>query len=206
MAIRDEDLDVLPPSPISEPTEQEPLLSTDPSAGTVEPDHEQNVEARVPADEITTKRLALTMCSIWVCTFCAALDSTLVATLSGPISASFNSGRSFAWIASGYVIANAAIQPLSGKLTDIYGRRAGLVFAVTFFASGTLMCGLASSDRAMIAGRVIAGIGGGCTNTISSFVASDLVPLRRRGVWQGFANIVYGTGMSLGGVYGGCES
>lgn len=55
----------------------------------------------------------------------------------------------------------------------------------------------------MIAGRVIAGMGGGCLNTIGVFIASDLIPLRKRGLWQGFANIVYGSGMGLGGVFGG---
>lgn len=38
---------------------------------------------------------------------------------------------------------------------------------------------------------------------ISTFVTSDLVPLRRRGIWQGIGNICYGAGMGLGGVFGG---
>jgi MFS family permease len=130
-------------------------------------------------------------------------DATIVATLSGAISASFNSFTLFSWLASGYLITNAAFQPLSGKLTDIYGRRAGLVFASTFFALGTLMCGLATEAWVIILGRLIAGAGGGCLNTISTFVASDLIPLRKRGVWQGIGNIVFGTGMGLGGVFGG---
>ena len=101
------------------------------------------------------------------------------------------------------MIANAACQPLSGKLTDIYGRRAGLVFACTFFATGTLICGLAPTANIMILGRVVAGMGGGCLNTISTFIASDLIPLRKRGLWQGITNIVYGSGMGLGGIFGG---
>lgn len=40
-------------------------------------------------------------------------------------------------------------------------------------------------------------------NTISTFVASDLVPLRRRGLWQGIGNLFYGLGSGLGGVFGG---
>ncbi|KAK5166901.1 uncharacterized protein LTR77_007630 [Saxophila tyrrhenica] len=154
-------------------------------------------------DEPSTKKLLVTMSSLWLCTFFAALDATIVATLSGPITSSFNSGTLFSWIASGYLIANAAFQPLSGKLTDIYGRRAGIVFATVFFAVGTLICGFAKEGWVMILGRVVAGSGGGCLNTISTFVASDLIPLRKRGVWQGFGNIVFGTGMGLGGVFGG---
>lgn len=55
----------------------------------------------------------------------------------------------------------------------------------------------------MIFGRVIAGIGGGGLMAISTFVASDLVPLRKRGIVQGVGNLCHGTGAGLGGVFGG---
>jgi MFS family permease len=107
------------------------------------------------------------------------------------------------WIATSYLIANAALQPLSGKLTDIFGRRAGLIFSNIFFLAGNLICGLAKAEWVMIFGRVIAGMGGGGLMAISTFVASDLVPLRKRGLIQGIGNVCYGTGAGLGGVYGG---
>ena len=55
----------------------------------------------------------------------------------------------------------------------------------------------------MIAGRVVAGVGGGGMMAISTFVGSDLVPLRKRGVVQGLGNICFGAGSGLGGVFGG---
>lgn len=55
----------------------------------------------------------------------------------------------------------------------------------------------------MILGRVVAGMGGGGLLTISTFVTTDLVPLRRRGLWQGFGNLSFGLGSGLGGVFGG---
>ncbi|KXT08780.1 hypothetical protein AC579_7661 [Pseudocercospora musae] len=206
-------LQTLDPEPIDE---RSPLLQNgQPAAGDGAAD-ENSLEAQaqrevreydaghVPlAEEPSTLKLLRTMGSFWIVSFFAALDTTVVATLSGPITSSFNSGTSFSWIASGYLIANAAFQPLSGKMTDIYGRRAGLIFAFTFFATGTLICGLAKEAWVMVLGRVVAGTGGGCLNTVSVFVASDLIPLRRRGVWQGMGNIVFGLGMGAGGVFGG---
>ena len=162
--------------------------------------HENDVPL---AEEPSTGKLLLVMASIWFGTFLAALDSTIVATLSAPISASFNSLSLLSWLASAYFIANAALQPISGRLTDILSRRTGLIFSNIFFAAGNLICGLATSERVMIFGRVVAGMGGGGLNAISTFVASDLIPLRRRGVWQGFGNISFGLGSSLGGVFGG---
>lgn len=130
-------------------------------------------------------------------------DTTIVATLTAPISSSFNSLSLLSWLATGYLIANAACQPLSGKLTDIFSRRTGLVFSNVFFAAGTLICGLAPNAGTIVAGRIVAGVGGGGLTCITTFVTSDLIPLRRRGLWQGYGNLVYGLGMGLGGVFGG---
>ncbi|CAI7621561.1 unnamed protein product [Penicillium pancosmium] len=179
------------------PSEQTPLLRDDPAsigAG----DRQEPV-----ADEPSTRELIVILGSIWVGVFLAALDTTIVATLSGPISSSFNSFSLLSWLATSYLISNAACQPLSGRLTDIYSRRWGLVVSNVFFALGNLMCGLANAQWSIILGRVVAGMGGGGLLVISTFVTSDLVPLRKRGVWQGVGNICYGAGGGLGGVFGG---
>ena len=49
----------------------------------------------------------------------------------------------------------------------------------------------------------MAGIGGGASASISTFVASDHIPLRSRGLWQGMGSVVYVSGLCLGGVIGG---
>jgi MFS family permease len=157
----------------------------------------------VVAEEPSTKRLLIIMGSMWIGCYFAALDTSIVATLTGPISSDFNSQSLLSWIASGYLIANAACQPLSGKLTDIFSRRYGLIFSNVFFCIGTLICGLAPNAPTVIAGRVVAGIGGGGLTCIGTFVTSDLVPLRRRGIWQGWGNLVFGAGMGSGGLIGG---
>lgn len=164
---------------------------------------EQDEGATQVADDLSTAKLSIIMGSMWIGVFLNALDGTIVATLSAPISGEFQSGTLFSWLASAYLISNAAIQPLSGKLTDIFGRRAGLIWSHVFFLAGNLVCGLAKDEWVIILGRVIAGIGGGCLNTISTFVGSDLVPLRQRGLWQGFGNVAFGLGAGTGGVFGG---
>ncbi|EEP76271.1 conserved hypothetical protein [Uncinocarpus reesii 1704] len=165
---------------------------------------EQPNDTDVPlADEPTLKELLVIQASIWVGVFFAALDATVVATISAPISSSFNSLSLLSWLASAYLISNAACQPLSGKLTDIFSRRTGLVVSNILFGVGNLICGLAKDEWVMIFGRVVAGMGGGGLTAIATFVTSDLVPLRTRGMWQGIGNICYGVGSGLGGVFGG---
>ena len=50
------------------------------------------------------------------------------------------------------------------------------------------------------------GIGGGGMTTVVSILFSDIIPLRERGTWQGYMNIVYATGFALGGPLGGVLS
>ena len=126
-----------------------------------------------------------------------------MATLAVPIATSFHSLPLLAWLAAAYLIAAASVQPLCGKLTDIYSRRSGLLVGSLFFALGNLACGLATERWMMIMGRVLAGIGGGSLNSIAAIVTSDLFPPRRRGTWQGFGNVFWGVGNGLGGVFGG---
>lgn len=55
----------------------------------------------------------------------------------------------------------------------------------------------------MVIGRVVAGIGGDGLMSIPTFLGSDLVPLRKRRLVGGIANLWYGSGAMLGIVVGG---
>lgn len=153
--------------------------------------------------EKSTAELLLVMSSVWLGGILAAVDMTLIATLTSPISASFGSLGLISWLASAYFIANAALQPLSGKITDISGRRVGLIYSNPLFAAGNLICGLATKSWVVIFGRVIAGCGGGGLVIITTFVASDLIPLRKRALRQGYSTMCYGAGSGLGGIFSG---
>ena len=130
----------------------------------------------------------------------------MLATISGPISASYGSFSKLSWIQTTFPIGASVSQPLSGHLTDIYGRRKGLVVCYALFATGTLLCGLAPSLWVFLLGRVVEGFGGGAIISITAFVESDLVPLKKRALIEGLGNIAYGITLALGGVYGGATN
>ena len=157
-----------------------------------EEEEEEDEETTVLAAPPSTARLALTLGATYVGVFLGAVDSSIMATLTAPIASEFRSLSLLSWLAAAYLVANATSQPLSGRLTDVFGRGPGLVFCNAAFALGTLVCGLAADGPAMMLGRAVAGLGGGGLMSISTFLASDLVPLKKRGVVQGIGNIAYG--------------
>ena len=163
----------------------------------------QEEERTVTAQELPFSKLAIIFSTAWVGVFLGAVDSTVIATLTAPISSEFKSLSLLSWLATAYLISNAVCQPISGRLTDIFGRGPGLIFSNIFFSVGNLICGFATSESQIILGRVIAGIGGGGLMSIATFLGSDLVPLRKRGVVQGILNLCFGSGAMLGGVIGG---
>lgn len=163
----------------------------------------QAAEQVVLVQEMSFTRLALIMGTAWIGVFLMALDATIIATLAAPISSEFKSLNMLSWLATAYLISSAAVLPITGRLTDIFGRGPGLVLSNILFASGNLICGLATDEYTMLLGRSMAGFGGGGLRSIQNFLASDLVPLRQRGITQGIANLCYGCGAMLGGVIGG---
>lgn len=163
----------------------------------------QNEEQALLTPDLSPTRTWVILSAAYVGVFLGAIDTTIIATLSAPISSEFKSLSLLSWLATAYLIANAACQPISGRLTDIFGRGPGLVFSNVLFAAGNLICGLAQTDIIMIIGRVVAGVGGGGLMSIATFLASDLIPLRKRGIIQGIGNICFGSGAMLGGVFGG---
>ncbi|KAK4127389.1 MFS general substrate transporter [Parathielavia appendiculata] len=195
-------------TPLLRPISPKPISTASSSISTIQQGEEDEEPAAeettlLPPTALSPARLWLTLGATYVGVFLGAVDSSIMATLSAPIASEFRSLSLLSWLATAYLIATATFQPLSGRLTDIFGRGPGLVFSNAMFALGNLVCGLARDEAGMILGRVVAGVGGGGLMSISTFLASDLVPLKRRGVVQGVGNIAYGSGAMLGGVLGG---
>ncbi|KAJ7612101.1 MFS general substrate transporter [Roridomyces roridus] len=107
------------------------------------------------------------------------------------------------WIGMSYLLALCAFTPLYGRLANIIGRRPSICFAGTLFGVGTVLCGFATNMTQLIIFRALAGMGGGGMTVVGSVLVSDSVPLKSRGLYQGFASLVFGLGGAIGAPLGG---
>ncbi|KAH8816386.1 major facilitator superfamily domain-containing protein [Xylogone sp. PMI_703] len=130
-------------------------------------------------------------------------DGTLVLATYGTVSSEFGAFDSASWLTTSYSLAAAALQPLAGKLSDIYGRKGIIIISYTLFTAGALVTGTAQSMWQIIAGRILGGFGAAGMTVLVSILITDLVPLIQVAAWRSYVNVVATTGRSIGGPLGG---
>jgi len=86
-------------------------------------------------------------------------------------------------IVSGVLVGAAVGSLVGGRLADLYGRRGLLFVTAVIFAAGSIVCGLAPSVSALIAGRVIVGLGIGLASGTVPVYISEVSAPEDRG-WQ----------------------
>ncbi|KAJ0124333.1 uncharacterized protein J7T55_005671 [Diaporthe amygdali] len=133
----------------------------------------------------------------------SALDSSIISTALPTIMHDLGSSPAYSWVANGYFLTSTAFQPLFGQTANIFGRRILTLSAVLLFTIGSAISGSAVTIAALIAGRLIQGIGGGGINVMTQIVVSDLVPLRDRSRFMSIIFSFYSIALSIGPVVGG---
>src|SRR5687767_9094704 len=63
------------------------------------------------------------------------------------------------WVLSGYALALAVFLLTAGSLADRFGRRRLFVTGLTMFSAASALCALAPSAGALIAARLVQGLG-----------------------------------------------
>jgi predicted MFS family arabinose efflux permease len=164
-------------------------------------DSGRDAQFRGSADVAGQMRYIVPAVSVGV--FLAAADQTIIVSSYGRIGSELDALNLTSWVATSYFLTLTSFQPLYGKLSDIFGRKACLLSAYAIFGLGCLFCGLSRNINELIAARVFQGIGGGGMTTVVSILFSDIVPLKDRGLWQGIINIVYASGAASGAPLGG---
>ena len=86
--------------------------------------------------------------------FLSAGDQTIIIASYGQIGSDLRALNLTNWIAMSYFLTLTSFQPLYGKMSDIFGRKACLLFAYFVFGTGCLFCGLSRNIGELIAARV----------------------------------------------------
>jgi MFS family permease len=135
--------------------------------------------------------------------FVAALDATIVSTAAPTISRDLNSAAGYTWIGGAFLLANAASGPIWATLSDIWGRRPIILFALAMFFASSAVCATAKTMETLIVGRAFQGAAGGGLILLVHVCISDLFSLRQRSLLMGFTEGIWALAGGIGPVMGG---
>jgi len=152
----------------------------------------------VPRAPLTQSEVRTILMSLMLTMFLAALDQTIVATALPTIGRQFHDVSNLSWVITAYLLASTAVAPVFGTLSDIYGRRAMIITALSLFIVGSILCALAPNMPVLIVARGLQGLGGGGILPIVQTVISDIITPRERGQYQAYFSGVW-TAAGIGG-------
>lgn len=141
--------------------------------------------------------------ALMLATSLVALESTILATAVPTIVSDLGGFTQFPWLFSGYLLTQAVLVPVYGKLADIFGRTPVLMFGIGVFALGSVLCALSWSMPALIAFRAIQGLGAGAVLPMAQTIAGDIYTVAERAKAQGYLASVWGMSAVVGPAVGG---
>ena len=135
--------------------------------------------------------------------FMAAIEGTIVATAMPTIVGALGGIDLFSWIFGAYLLTQAVLIPIYGRLSDLYGRKAVLLFGIAVFLVGSVLCGLAWNMISLIAFRIVQGIGAGALVPVAQTVIADVYGGQARARVQGYISSTFGSAAVIGPMIGG---
>jgi EmrB/QacA subfamily drug resistance transporter len=141
--------------------------------------------------------------AILLALFLFALDQTVVGTALPRIVTDLRGDSLYTWAVTVYLLTATISGPVYGKLSDLFGRRPIVIFAVSLFLTSSVLAGLSQQMWQLILFRGLQGLGGGAVFPVALAVVADLYTPAERGKYLGLFGAVFGLSSLLGPGIGG---
>ena len=133
------------------------------------------------------------------CAILELIDSTIVNVSLREISGNIGATTTeVSWVITAYSIANVIVIPLSGMLSNLFGRKTYFTASVAVFTISSLLCGLSTNLWFLVLWRFVQGLGGGGLLSTAQSIIMDAFPPEKR--MTGIT--IFGLGVILGPSFG----
>ena len=132
--------------------------------------------------------------TVTLATFMEALDSSIANVALPHIAGSLAASRDEStWVLTSYLVSNAVVLPISGWLSNRFGRKRFYMTCVALFTATSFLCGLAPSLGMLVLFRIIQGAAGGGLQPSERAILADTFPPEKRSM----AFAIYGMAVVL---------
>ncbi|GHH98907.1 DHA2 family efflux MFS transporter permease subunit [Neobacillus kokaensis] len=132
-------------------------------------------------------------------TFIAILNQTLMITAIPPIMDEMNiTANSAQWLTTVFMLVNGIMIPISAFLLERFTTRQLFLSAMSIFAVGTVVGGIAPNFEILLLGRVIQSIGAGVMLPLMTTVFLLIFPVNKRGAAMGLVGLVISFAPAIG--------
>jgi len=158
--------------------------------------------AETPVTPARKVRRELVIAAMLISTFMAAVEVTVISTAMPTIVAELGGFSLFSWAFGAYLLTQAVVTPLYGRLADSYGRKRVYLVSAALFLAGSLLCGCAWSMVSLILFRALQGIGGGGLVPLASTIIGDVSEPADRPRMMGYVSGIWGISAIVGPLLG----
>lgn len=131
--------------------------------------------------------------------FVAILNQTLLGTALPPIMKDLNlSENTVQWLQSVFMLVNGIMIPITAFFIDRFTTRGLFLTAMSLFAVGTLICGLAPNFFFLMVGRVAQAAGAGIMMPLMQTILFLIYPVEKRGQAMGMFGLVIAFAPAIG--------
>jgi EmrB/QacA subfamily drug resistance transporter len=146
----------------------------------------------------------LPLIAVCLGTFMLLVDVTIVNValpdMAKDLSTSFSSLQ---WVVDGYALSLAALLLGAGSIADIFGHRRFYIAGLALFAASSFACGIAPNSGALVAARLVQGVGAAAMLATTFALLNSSYQGRDRGTAYGMWGAVAGASAAVGPILGG---
>lgn len=155
------------------------------------------------AARLSRKRVVLTTTAVISAMFLASIDGTIVSTAMPTIAGDLHGIDAYAWVFSGFLLAEIATIPLWGRLSDMFGRKPIFLTVMLIFLLGSALSGTSQTMTELVLFRAVQGLGAGCILPVAQTISADLYTMEQRAKVAAVYSGVFAFSSVLGPFLGG---
>lgn len=151
-----------------------------------------------PTYEVGARKWLITI-TVITCAIMELIDTSIVNVATRQIAGNLGATiEETAWVITAYAISNIIIIPLTGFLSNIFGRKVYFTASIILFTVSSLLCGASNSIYVLVFWRFIQGIGGGALLATAQTILVETFPPEE----VDKANGIFGAGIVMGPTLG----